>query len=211
MIQCDSGTKCFEEKYTNMTEMHGTHSLEFDLVALKKKLRDAVRALVRALSEQEREKSSGVLREKLERDDAFIRAKTVMLFWPLKDEPDLRPLIERACLQGKRVYLPKITAGTMHAYRYSDTSGLIRNDLGVMEPEDNGEGIQPQGLDCVVVPGQAFSSDGRRLGRGGGFYDRFLAQTNEAAATVGVCFSCQLFEQIPFAAHDRAVQRVFSA
>jgi len=194
-----------------MTETHEKHSLENDLIALKKKLRDVVRGLVRALSEEERAKSSGSIREHIEKDEAFAKAKKVMLFWPLKDEPDLRPLIEKAVLQGKRVYLPKISAGTMCAYRYVDTRGLVRNDLGVMEPTNETECITPQELDCIVVPGQAFARDGRRLGRGGGFYDRFLAQTHASAVTVGVCFSCQLIESIPFAAHDRAVRTVFSA
>jgi 5-formyltetrahydrofolate cyclo-ligase len=194
-----------------MTETHEPKSIETEIVALKKKLRDAVRALVRALSDKEREKSSREIREDLEKDDVFVRAKTVMLFWPLKDEPDLRPLIEKAVAQGKRVCLPKVSAGEMHAYRYRDTGGLVRNDLGVLEPDASAERIDTQEIDCVVVPGQAFSRDGRRLGRGGGYYDRFLAQLAPAAFSVGVCFSCQLIESIPFAAHDRAVRLVFRA
>ena len=194
-----------------MTETRETQGLDTEIAALKKKLRDAVRALVRALTDKERENASERIREDLTKDDAFANAKTVMLFWPLKDEPDLRPLIEEAALRGKRVCLPKISAGEMHAYRFGDTRGLIRNDLGVMEPDANAERIDARSIDCIVVPGQAFASDGRRLGRGGGYYDRFLAKTNPAAYAVGVCFACQLHEHIPFAAHDRAVRTVLSA
>lgn len=194
-----------------MTDRSPAQRLEHDVLALKKRLREVVRGLLSALSEQEREKRSGIIREKIEKDAVFAKAKTVMLFWPLKDEPDVRPLIELAAAQGKNVCLPKIEAGTMSAYRWSGTGGLIRNDLGVMEPDGKAERVSEQSIDCVIVPGRAFSRSGRRLGRGGGFYDRFLTQAAPNASALGVCFACQLFDDIPCGEHDRTVHSVFSA
>jgi len=76
-------------------------------------------------------------------------------------------------------------------------------DLRVM-PGD----VDPVALDLVVVPGLAFTADGRRLGQGGGHYDRFLARLRPDCVTVGACFAEQLVTELPTEPHDRTVDAV---
>ena len=77
--------------------------------------------------------------------------------------------------------------------------------IAVAFPEDD---VAPAWPDLVVVPGVAFTADGRRLGQGGGWYDRFLAQVRAECVTVGVCFAGQLLDQLPTEPHDVAVDIV---
>ena len=67
--------------------------------------------------------------------------------------------------------------------------------------------IDPAAIDIVIVPGLAFTRDGRRLGQGGGFYDRFLAQLPADCTTIGVGFAEQLLDDLPVEPHDRILSR----
>ncbi len=85
---------------------------------------------------------------------------------------------------------------------------LTANSVAVVVPEDEPD---PQVPDLVVVPGVAFTSIGHRLGQGGGWYDRFLPNINNQAATVGVCFAEQVVDDLPQEPHDIVVHHVISA
>lgn len=71
--------------------------------------------------------------------------------------------------------------------------------------------VAKKDLDFIVVPGLAFDNKGFRLGRGGGFYDRFLAGLSEKSHTVGVCFNFQIVPSVPRTSKDLAVKQVVSA
>ena len=73
------------------------------------------------------------------------------------------------------------------------------------------EPCRAEDIDFMVVPGVAFAGDGRRLGRGKGYYDRYLSQEGFRAFCVGVCYACQSREDIPAEAHDKRVDAVISA
>lgn len=77
---------------------------------------------------------------------------------------------------------------------------LADSNVELAVPED--DGIQPDWPDVIVVPGLAFTTDGRRLGQGGGWYDRFLAGRRHDCITVGVCFDVQVVEHLPTEDHD---------
>lgn len=71
--------------------------------------------------------------------------------------------------------------------------------LEVVVPEENPDAAT---VDLVLVPGLAFTPTGERLGQGGGWYDRFLAQVNARCVTIGVCFAVQICEELPVEPHD---------
>lgn len=112
-------------------------------------------------------------------------------------------------LRTRQVYLPRVTGpAEMSFVRVSEewSSRLERTERGILEPEEgSGEILDFDKLESVAVitPGLAFDRTGRRLGRGGGFYDRFLsAAPLEQVIPVGVCWSVQVVPEVPIDAHD---------
>ena len=133
----------------------------------------------------------------------------LLAYVPLKTEVDITPVIDLALSKGLKVAVPEtpeefvcLTPGWRNSLR------TIPN--GTQCPEE-GEPINPVSVkpQCLMlVPGLAFTPDGRRLGRGGGFYDRVLSKLPENVRTLGICSSECLFADIPTQEHDRRVDSV---
>ncbi|WP_245523414.1 5-formyltetrahydrofolate cyclo-ligase [Spirochaeta thermophila] len=169
----------------------------------KARLRAVLRARVAGMGAQAREEAGRAIRERIAAWGRWRAARTVGGFLPLRDEPDVRPLLDEALREGKRVYVPRIAGGGIGWGRYGPGVRLVRHELGFLQPEEEGErGVRPE---VVLVPGLGFDRAGRRLGRGGGWYDRLLV--GEARA-VGVCFACQVVEAVPEEEHDVRVAYV---
>lgn len=135
---------------------------------------------------------------------SYRKARTVLLYCGAGAEVDTRPILENALAQGKLTALPKITGpGTMEARRISSLSRLVPGPYGILEPDGVCPAVPPEEFDLILVPGMAFTQDGRRLGRGGGFYDRYLPQTRAALAALVRRF--QLIGSIPTGSHDVSV------
>lgn len=135
----------------------------------------------------------------------YAGASTVMAFVGAKGEPDTDPLFARLAAEGRRLVLPRIEDGRIVPIAYTGGE-MTTSRFGISEPV--GDEFDVQAIDLVVVPGLAFTLDGRRLGYGGGFYDRFLPTV--VAPNVGVCFAEQVLDDLPALAHDVRVQRVLA-
>jgi 5,10-methenyltetrahydrofolate synthetase len=130
-----------------------------------------------------------------------------MAYWSLPDEVDTHQLIDRLMDRGVIVVLPRVTGkGTMELRRFLGTTSLTPGAFGIMEPTGP-LFTDYDAIDAVVVPGMAFTADGRRLGRGGGYYDRLLPQLRHARR-IGVAFPFQLVADIPEENHDATVDQV---
>ncbi|MDO8361658.1 MAG: 5-formyltetrahydrofolate cyclo-ligase [Actinomycetota bacterium] len=136
---------------------------------------------------------------------AYQEAQSVMAFVGCKGEPDTDPLFARLAAEGKRLLLPRVQDGEIVVCDGAGPRAASR--FGISEP--TGPALPPAEVGFVIVPGLAFTTDGYRLGYGGGFYDRFLPKV--AAPNAGVCFAEQIVDQLPTHAHDVRVQRVVSA
>ena len=135
----------------------------------------------------------------------YQRAGSVMAFNGFKGEPDTDPLFARVAADGKRLLLPRVHDGCIEV---CDADGpMVASRIGVHEPQ--GPALAYDLVEFVIVPGLAFTADGRRLGYGGGFYDRFLPQVQ--VPNVGVCFAEQLLDDLPCEPHDVRVQAVLTA
>ena len=127
-----------------------------------------------------------------------------MAFVGGRGEPDTESLFARVAAEGKTLVLPSVVGERLVPRLLG--AGLAAGAFDIPEPQ--GEPISPIGLDLVIVPGLAFTTDGRRLGQGGGHYDRFLAELPPSCATVGVCFAEQIVDELPQEPHDRTVGHV---
>ena len=134
----------------------------------------------------------------------YARARTVMAFAGTDREIDTAPLLARILSDGKRLALPLCTGpGRMEARLVSDPARLRPGAYGIMEPEADWPRVPPDMVDLVVVPCAACDRSGRRLGHGGGYYDRYLAAYEGAA--VLVCPEALVAERVPQGPFDRPV------
>ena len=134
---------------------------------------------------------------------------TILCYWPLPDEPDIRQLINTLVNAGKIVLLPKVTGDeTMTIHRYTSPEDMAEGAFHIMEPTTAAFTDLAQ-IDTVLVPGVAFDAAGHRLGRGRGYYDRFLA-TCPPVRKVGICFPFQRVAEVPFEGHDIVMDEVIA-
>jgi 5-formyltetrahydrofolate cyclo-ligase len=134
------------------------------------------------------------------------RATTIMLFWSFGSEVPTRPLIDRLHERGVTVALPRIEGAELVPVRYVPGDPTTLTSFGAEEPV-GGVRLDPSAIDVVGVPGVAFDRRGRRIGYGGGYYDRFLRGLR--AFTVGLAFELQVLdEDLPGGSFDLAVDAI---
>jgi len=141
-------------------------------------------------------------------DGQWRLCKTVLLYYPLADEVDVRPLIQSAYQSGCRVLLPVVVGQNLELRFYEGADSLRAGAYNIMEPV--GSLFLPEEYDQIqmaIVPGMAFSASGHRLGRGKGYYDRLLPQLPQAYK-IGVCFPFQFLADVPSEEHDVAMNEV---
>ena len=171
----------------------------------KCQLREAMRDRLRKLSPSDRQMRSLRICESLSR--LLAGKKDVALFCPTETEPDVDLLWDLNVLGDLCVSYPRCDGDTLIFRPVSSVADLAPGRYGISEP---GPGPKTERFDLIVVPGVAFAADGLRLGRGGGFYDRFLASIPPTTMTVGVCFEFQRLAEIRHEPHDRKVDRVIT-
>ena len=137
-------------------------------------------------------------------------ADTLLLYYPLADEVDVRPLIKEAFSIGKQVLLPVCKGDELELHIYEGEASLAKGVYGIMEPK--GSLFAPEhypDIQLAVIPGMAFDRAGHRLGRGKGYYDRLLPKLTKARLQ-GICFPFQLIDEVPTDVHDISVHEVAS-
>ncbi len=173
---------------------------------MKKTIRSAMRAKNISIGKNERENYANEIFTTIERDETFKYSSTVALFASLSDELPTDRVIDRWS-RTKRILLPRVGENyAMEFYEY-DPSTLASGSYGINEPQ-GGEPFPPSQIDLIIVPGVAFTLDGKRLGRGKGYYDRFLSIPQVRAKTIGVCYLHQIVDDLPTEEHDVIMDEV---
>ena len=174
----------------------------------KKALRNEMRSIPFHLeSKKEREWS---ITEQILKSHAYKSAKTVLLFAGKENEVDLSGVFLKAISQGKTVAYPKcVDKGTMIFCKVDSLSDLKTGKYGIFEPDENCMEITDFSDTLCIMPGVAFTRDGKRLGHGGGYYDRFLAKHH--CEKIGVTFTEYITDDIPQDKNDINADKVFFA
>lgn len=158
---------------------------------------------------KEKEAASRRICQQLQETPLLAQAKTVLLYWPLAGEVDVRPLLSFWQAADKRLCLPRLLPGeegSMEAALYAGDQCLACGAHGILQPADT-PGVPAGEVDWVIVPGLAFDRAGYRLGFGGGYYDRYLSAT--AALRLGVCWdACLVAQPLPREEHDLAMDYI---
>ena len=169
---------------------------EFSMQAMrddKKQARQRIKKLISVMTPEQKAAQSAAIWERLEQTEAFRKATDILIYWSMDDEVQTPAFIEKWSSQ-KRFYLPSIQGDDLVVKRYD---GTLKPGQQFGIPEPDGEQVTDLSpITLVIVPGRAFDSQGNRMGRGRGFYDRLLPQLPHALKA-GVCFDCQKLPSVP--------------
>ncbi len=182
-----------------------------DPVQQKNQLRLSIRKNLAEMDQVQRHDGSLAACRRLAGLEMFEHALTVMFYMPMPGEVDLTPLALNAFEQGKSVCVPKVdwNRHVMSPVEVNsfDDEDMHTDERGIRTPV-TGRPVPIREIDLVIVPGLAFDTHGRRLGRGGGFYDRFLSTLRGRTTTVGLVFDQQIAAVVPVDPHDVSVDLV---
>ncbi|MFO1413445.1 MAG: 5-formyltetrahydrofolate cyclo-ligase [Burkholderiales bacterium] len=177
----------------------------------KRTMRNAVLAQRDALGADARAAAAAVIAGRIVALPSFAAARCLLLTLPFRSEWDTRAVIAAAQAQGRTVVLPRVDDAArmldLHVVRdvERETAPGFR---GIPEPAATLPRVDLAAIDWVLVPGVAFDPTGRRLGYGGGYYDRLLAMLDARAMRVAGAYDLQVVPSVPAAPHDLVVDLI---
>lgn len=183
------------------------------MIYSKAQIRKEIGSRLYNQDKEEKRVKSQIIKDKLFSSDILKKAHVVMFYVSKEEEVDTRRMIKDALETGKRVVVP---------YSLSETNEIIAAEIeGLKDLEIGVYGIyQPRKkqlkrvplseINLAIVPGVAFDKQNHRLGRGKGYYDRFLKNLSSRTITIGICFDFQLVDNLPKETHDFPVSRVIT-
>ena len=178
---------------------------ESNLNDAKTTLREQIESTLDTLTPEQMHTRSADACQKLLALEPIRRASTIMLYMPIPGEVDLTPAALWCFRKGKTVAVPTVDwkRRDMRLVEVTtfDDEFMEVDERGIRTPRE-GRPLPADLVDVIVVPGRAFDIEGRRLGRGGGFYDRFLDRFAHRPALVGLALDAQIVEVVPAEAHD---------
>jgi 5-formyltetrahydrofolate cyclo-ligase len=185
----------------------------------KQELRKEIRSILKAMKKSARGEKSLAIAEQLFKTDWWERSETLLVFLSFLEEVDTDPIIKAGLEAGKCVGVPRISGSNMAFHRIESTSPpCVVNRYGIREPEPELpliDTVSPETKDMLIItPGLAFDRRLNRLGRGAGYYDRFIGLVKRAkqeeACFCGICFSEQLVQAVPVSGNDEKVDAVIT-
>ena len=179
----------------------------------KKQLRQRIQVILEGISKEEWGRRSRYVERRIYRLPEYKQAKTIVIYWPLPKEVDLRRFIQRAKEEGKTIGLPALLKeDKIDILEFTNEEEMIKGKLGIMHPDRaKSRKIKLEEIDLVVLPGIAFDKKGNRLGRGKGWYDNFLSQLPSIVKKIGVALSPQILDSLPVEPSDEKVDLVIAA
>ncbi|ROO91321.1 5-formyltetrahydrofolate cyclo-ligase [Actinocorallia herbida] len=158
----------------------------------------------------EQDQASSAIRDVLLTVPELEMASSIAAYVSVGNEPGTRSLLFALWKRGSYVLLPVVRPdGELDWASYEGPDSLREGPYGLLEPTEPVRGVDAiKATDVVLVPALAVDRHGRRLGRGGGFYDRALARVGPAILTVGVVYDAEFLEEVPAEPHDVPVRAV---
>jgi 5-formyltetrahydrofolate cyclo-ligase len=180
----------------------------------KAEARGVIQKRIQRLTEEEIVRRSNRIEEHLFSFEQFQKARFPMFFISMRDEVVTLPMIERSLKQGKRVAAPRtiLSERRMVLIEASLKGGRVpvrRGEYSIWEPLSDAA-VEPERIDFVVVPGRAFDKKGNRLGRGGGYYDKFLKSLRQDICFCALAFECQVLDDVPTDETDHPVDALIT-
>lgn len=176
------------------------------LLREKNQMRELLTQKRRLLTKEQILEQSALIISQLEQLPCFQAAKTVLLYYPMHNEVNLLPLIKKY-KKEKTFLFPVVQRKLMTACPYEGNAKMHRGKYNIPEPTTD---PYMGKIDLILVPGVAFDLQGNRLGRGGGYYDRFIKSQPHTTTLVGVAYDFQLVDKVPANRHDQKMHHVIA-
>ncbi len=175
-------------------------------VKTKINLRKQMKTQLKAMDQGEKQNLDHKICEQLFSLPEIACADYVYAYMNLSWETGTEEILERFWKNGVQVALPKVLGETMEFFHVKSRADLEEGSFHILEPRDSCEQVVwPKAP--VLVPGLGFSRDGKRLGKGGGYYDKFLSKEPDHV-TIALAYEFQITEEIPAEEHDRPVDQI---
>ena len=172
---------------------------------MKAELRKKILQEMKTLSQEQKQAMDRVLTERFLKHPFYQEAKTIATYLSFPHEFQTQELIKRMLKDGKKVLIPKTyPKGRMEFVVYHPQQ-LAKTSFGLLEPQGDLEVVDPSQIDLIHVPGLAFTTEGYRIGYGGGYYDRYLEHF--AGQSLSTIYPCQV-QEFNSENHDIPVQEV---
>ena len=171
----------------------------------KKELRTLIKTLKKQHTKEQLFEQSEKILSKLEQHPDFVNAHSVMLYSALPDEVQTQAFLEKWHLK-KQIILPTVVGDDIIPVEFGKDTTFAVGDFNILEPQNE---PYTGNFDLIVVPGVAFDRQGNRIGRGKGYYDRFLCQHLDVKR-IGICFDFQLVDEVPAEPFDIRMDEVIT-
>lgn len=172
---------------------------------MKAELRKKILQEMKALSQEQKQAMDRALTERFLKHPFYQEAKVIATYLSFPHEFQTQGLIKQALKEGKKVLIPKTYPKGRMEFVVYDPQQLAKTSFGLLEPQGDLEVVKPSQIDLIHVPGLAFTTEGYRIGYGGGYYDRYLEHfTGHTLSTV---YPCQI-QEFNLENHDIPVQEV---
>ncbi|MBR0399302.1 MAG: 5-formyltetrahydrofolate cyclo-ligase [Mogibacterium sp.] len=189
------------------------------VIEAKRWWRREIRRQIRETSEDYRRDAARRITEAVTSMDEYRQAETIFAYYSYRREVNTAELIDRMLADGKRVCLPLCTdlgedgkrvtdAPEMEAREIQGTAELIPGAYGIPEPGPETAVVKPEEVDMIILPCVTCDRECRRLGQGGGYYDKFLDSVRADCAKIAVCYETALADKLPVEEHDMPVDAV---
>lgn len=167
----------------------------------KQELRLNIKALLSALDKNYISESSLKIQNSVISSAEFKNSKSVFVYVSMKSEPKTRLIIKTALELGKNVYVPRCGEDfQMDCVKINSLDELYSGTMGIAEPIYNSELADKTQIEIAIIPCVCTSKNGKRLGHGAGYYDRFLQGFN--GVKLCLCFEKLLRDDIPMDKND---------
>lgn len=176
----------------------------------KEEARIIVKKIISELTKDYCIKSDAKIQSRITTLSEYKASKVIFGFVGASDEINTMPLLSNILQSGKILALPKCSPkdGIMHAMEVKSLDDLEKGKFGIMEPKQHCKIISPKEIDFGIIPCLSCDSEGRRLGHGKGYYDRYLENTN--FKTCIICREKVMLPEIPVEYHDKTIDIIIS-
>ena len=172
---------------------------------MKSELRKQVLQEMKALPREQKQPMDQALTDQFLKHPFYQEAKIIATYLSFPHEFQTQELIDQALRDGKKVLIPKTYPKGRMDFVVYDPQQLVKTSFGLLEPQGDLEVVDASQIDLIHVPGLAFTTEGYRIGYGGGYYDRYLKHFS--GNTLSTVYPCQIRDFIP-EDHDIPVQEV---